>query len=65
MRYFCLLLGGNSRETSKYHAINAAIKNIYKKIVNMIAVFSGKELIVVMTAMLASSNPKIQTINLE
>jgi len=62
---FYLLLGGNNRETSKYHAINAAIKNIYKKIVNMIAVFSGKELIVVITAMLASNNPNIQKINLE
>ncbi len=63
MVYF--LLGGNSRETSKYHVINAAIKNIIKKIINIIAVFSGKELIVVITAMLARSNPKIQTINLE
>ena len=60
-----LLLGGNNRDTSKYHVINAAIKNIIKKIVNMIAVFSGKELIVVITVMLARSNPKIQTISLE
>jgi len=62
--FYYLLLGGNNRDTSKYHVISAAIKNMIKEIINKIAVFSGKVFIMSITVIQASSSPKAHTKNL-